>query len=730
MSSAQPPSQRWQLHPAQPLQAQALADRLGILPPVAQVLLNRGLGEPQEVATFLQPDRLELPDPATEFADLSLSVDLLAQAIAEQQKIAICGDYDADGMTSTALLLRALRALGGRVDYAIPSRMQEGYGLNSRIVREFHQEGVGLILTVDNGIAAHEPIALARQLGLVVIVTDHHDLPPQLPVAHAILNPKLLREGSPYGGLAGVGVAYVLARTLAARLMGDQLGDDWGKHWDKSGDQHREEMGTNPEDPYPIQRSLLELFTLGTIADLAPLTGVNRCWVKQGLRLLPSSRVLGIQALMACAHVQAPGDNALPLVPAPTVATLKPDDIGFRLGPRINAIGRIGDPQVVIELLTTEDPAVAHQRAQECEAANQERRHLCDVIEQEAIALAEQQRPHLDRYRVLLLLEKNWHHGVIGIVASRLVERYGVPVFIATFEEEEGGSQLIRGSARGIPEFHVAQALEFCHDLLHKHGGHQAAGGFSLPVENFQGFHQRLVTFAHQCLNLEHLRPLVVVDGELPLHQVTSTLYEQIDRLHPWGIGNIEPVFCSYGVQILEQKPMGKDSSHLRLTLATGEGTPPLKVVAWRWGDYYPLPDRLDLAYRLRQNEWKGRVSIELELVGVQLGAGGSGGMNGGVGSGGVGSGGVSNGGQQTEAQRRSPMTPFVFQNRPYTCAVYCQGEMQELRIRNDRGQVLVVQEGQNTGLLGVDRASAQPVNVQEPHLYALIQAAVAILSP
>ncbi|HEY9300704.1 MAG TPA: DHH family phosphoesterase, partial [Phormidium sp.] len=456
------PLQRWEFYPERPQQAKELAEKLHLSPLLAQVLINRGIETLTQVREFLEPETQFLPEPIDEFPDLGISVELLENAIASQGKIAICGDYDADGMTSTALLLRSLRSLGADVDYAIPSRMTEGYGINCRIIEEFHTEGVQLILTVDNGIAAVEPIQRARELGLQVIITDHHDIPPKLPPANAILNPKLIRETSPYRGIAGVGVAYILAVCLAQKL-GKAKG---------------------------LVKPMLELFTLGTIADLAPLTGVNRRWVKRGLQLLPYSQLAGVQALIQIAGVEGSSNSnsvsagsvvnssaaitGLGASSAPkTKNTLNPEDIGFRLGPRINAIGRIADPQIVIELLTTDDMGVALERAMQCEQINLKRQKLCEEIEQEAIAWCEQSQIDLQQERVLVVVQPNWHHGVIGIVASRLVERYGVPVFIGTYEEDD--EERIRGSARGIPEFHVFEALLSCENLLGKFGGHKAA---------------------------------------------------------------------------------------------------------------------------------------------------------------------------------------------------------------------------------------------------------------
>jgi single-stranded-DNA-specific exonuclease len=451
--------------------------------------------------------------------------------------------------------------------------MKDGYGINLRIVEEFAAEGVRLILTVDNGIAAYQPIARAVELGLKVIITDHHDLPQQLPPADAILNPKLLPESSPYRGLAGVGVAYILAVTVA-----QSLGKLQG-----------------------LTKVLLELFTLGTIADLAPLVGVNRRWLKRGLKLLPKSQITGVQALISMSGVND------------TKKQLNPDDIGFRLGPRINAVGRVSDPQIVIELLTTEERGLALERAMQCEKINAHRQQLCEQIQAEAMNLIKQTPIEWKEERVLFLINQKWHHGVIGIVASRLLDRYGVPVFIATYEDEN--QEIIRGSARGTDEFNVFEALEYCGDLLTKYGGHKAAGGFSLLAENMTLFKQRLTEFAHQCLLPEYLKPLIKVDAKLNFQQVNFNLYQDIESLQPWGIENDMPIFYTPEVRVLEQR-ITRGGHHLQLTLAEDRNI--LKGIAWYWSHYFPLPPVVDVAYKLKQNEWNGEKSIQLEVIGVR----------------------------------------------------------------------------------------------------------------
>ncbi|NER30672.1 MAG: single-stranded-DNA-specific exonuclease RecJ [Symploca sp. SIO1C4] len=655
------PTQRWQIASAQTQKASQLAQATGISQLLAQILLNRGIETSAQAKIYLNPLSQKMPSPRDEFSDLATSIEMLTEAITNQEKIAICGDYDADGMTSTALLLRALHWLGADVDYAIPSRMKDGYGINKRIVEEFANENVGLILTVDNGISAHEAIARAVELGITVIITDHHDLPPKLPEADAILNPKQLPQSSPYRSLAGVGVAYILAVSLA-----QELGQLQG-----------------------LTRPLLELFTLGTIADLASLTGVNRRWLKRGLGLLPQSQLLGVQALIQITGIKDEQKS------------LKPEDIGFKLGPRINAIGRIGDPQIVIELLTTTEQGIALERAMQCEQINQKRQQLCAQIEQEAITLIENGRtaspdlPYWQQERVLVIVQPNWHHGVIGIVASRLMERYGVPVFIGTYEGEE--QKHIRGSARGIPEFHVFNALQFCQDLLGKFGGHQAAGGFSLPAENLELFRESLSRFAHQCLQPEHLKPLIIIDSSLDLRDITYQVYQELDTLHPCGIGNRDPIFWTPNVRVVEQRIVGKE--HIKITLTQDNQSVNIKAIAWRWGEYFPLPRRLDIAYKLRENTWNGNQTVELELVGIRL---------------------------PTSFESTPQEVEFYYNQRRYICSLSVSAN--ELTITNPEGKVLTIEKGKRTGILTADQKADIEVYVTQPPYYQLIKMATRAL--
>jgi len=592
------PPQRWRIATPDPHLVTELTTTTAYTHPMAQILVNRQIVSPEQVRQFLDGTDMAIPDPLAEFADLSACVDLLAEAVRTQQKISICGDYDVDGMTSTALLIRTIKALGGTVDYAIPSRMTEGYGINNRIVQEFHDQGTEIIITVDNGIMAKEPIELARRLGMAVIITDHHELPEclgDLPPAHGILNPKYkLSPTSIYSSIAGVGMAYVLALALIDRF------------------------GRRSE----LEETLLELFTLGTIADLAPLTGINRHLVKRGLKCLANSQILGIKALIATIR----GDTPQEIVP---------DVIGFQLGPRINAIGRMGDPQTVIELLTTDDPAIAQARARTCHEVNRLRQDTCTSIETEAIAYVERMlaegKLNLGHSKALVIVDvevqeflqvpkaQGWHHGVIGIVASRLVERYGAPVFIGSQEHSQADTEpLIRFSVRGIPEFHVFQALEFIKDLRIGGGGHKAAGGFTMPQKHLPELRSRLAIFAERSgITAEHIVPFIEVDAKITLDDISPTLWKQLAKLQPCGIGNAVPVFYSENVRVVSQARRGKDQQCLVLELATAKGNK-IKGIAWQWGEYCPLPNFIDVAYRLQANNWQGQTAIELEIVGIR----------------------------------------------------------------------------------------------------------------
>ena len=523
------------------------------------VLQRRGVQSQEELQSLLQPD--PAPEAKAHFPDLEIAVQRLLQACREGQALAVCGDYDADGMTSTALLVGVLSRLGAKPQAAIPSRQSEGYGLNAAMVERLAEQGVKLLVTVDNGISAREALERAEGLGLEVIVTDHHTIPPQRPPLLALLHPALTPPSSPYRGLAGVGLAYVLAVAVAERLR-------------------------NPQ----ALRTALDLFCIGTIADMAPLTGVNRRWLQEGLPHLNRSQLPGLRALAELAGLEdRPIDS---------------QGVGFRLAPRLNAVGRLADPQLAVELLTTADADRALELAERCEQLNRQRRELCDGIEAEANALVEadgDQRPAF-----LLLAQNHWHHGVIGIVAARLVERWGLPVALLAGE----GNGRLRSSVRAPEGFAVDAALQACADLLERFGGHPAAGGFTVQATEVAALHERLNGLANDWLVGREHALVVRPEALLPLEQIDRDFLQQLRRLEPFGAANPSPLFWARHCKVKRQRLLR--GGHLLLELAVPTGS--LSAIAWRWSGPEPSSPTLDLAFRLKEDHWQGQPRLQLEL--------------------------------------------------------------------------------------------------------------------
>jgi single-stranded-DNA-specific exonuclease len=529
------------------------------------VLGRRGLVDAAAVRALLDPP----PAPAAtdHFPDLTRAVQRLSLACSRAEPVAICGDYDADGMTSTALLVGVLGRLGASPKAAIPSRQDDGYGLNAAMVEALAAEGIGLLITVDNGVAAREALERAEALGVEVILTDHHTLPAELPPHLALLHPAVTPEGSPYRGLAGVGLAYVLASALCRSL--------------------------ERADGEAMAR---DLFCIGTIADMAPLQGVNRRWLLDGLPHLGHSRLQGLRALLRIAGAD---DNR---IDAGTV--------GFQLAPRLNAVGRLGDPLLVVDLLTTDDADQALELARRCDALNRQRRDLCAAIEAEALALLE--ADGTQRAAFLLLAQNHWHHGVIGIVAARLMERFDRPVALLA---SEGGGRM-RASVRAPRGFAVDQALNDCADLLERHGGHPAAGGFTVRAERVGELHSRLDRLAGDWLERNGGCFPIEPEAQLRLGRIDRPFWQQLQRLEPFGIGHPAPLFWSSGCRVLEQRRLR--GGHLQLQLEQQGAR--CRAIGWRWPDQNPVPELVDLAYRLRLDRWQGEERLQLELVALRPG--------------------------------------------------------------------------------------------------------------
>ncbi|MFM7675934.1 MAG: single-stranded-DNA-specific exonuclease RecJ, partial [Synechococcus sp.] len=555
-----PPEPRWQLPPPLPApdpapgatETAAQAPATDLPAELRAVLHRRGFHDNAAIGALLDPPAA--PDPHAHFPDLAAAVERLERACASGERLAICGDYDADGMTSTALLVGVLQRLGARPVAAIPSRQSDGYGLNTAMVERLAADGIGLLVTVDNGIAAAEALERARELGVEAILTDHHTIPERLPPFLALLHPACTPEHSPFRGLAGVGLAYVLAMALSQSL-GSREGLEAAR----------------------------DLFCMGTIADMAPLLGVNRRWLLDGLPRLRATRLEGLRALQRLAGLEEQSVDA--------------QAVGFQLAPRINAVGRLGDPALVVELLTTEDPERALELARTCEALNRQRRELCEAIEAEAIALVEADGPQ--RSCFLLLAQNHWHHGVIGIVASRLVERYGRPVALLAGE----GEGRLRASVRSPRGFAVDAALQACSALLERHGGHPAAGGFTVRAERVTPLQERLEALAAAWMEEQGGGPVVEPDSLLRLDRIERPFWWQLQRLEPFGIGHETPLFWSADCQVARSRLLR--GGHLELELRQGEAS--RRAIAWRWQGSADLPGRVDVAYRLRSNTWQGQ---------------------------------------------------------------------------------------------------------------------------
>jgi single-stranded-DNA-specific exonuclease len=486
----------------------------GIHPLIAQLLNNRGISDPAQIELFLSNDQRLEADPLL-LPDMSKAAIRTHQALYSGEKIAVYGDFDADGITATALLIQGISALGGTVIPYIPRRSTEGYGLRNSALEKLQEQGVSLVITVDTGITAVDEVKHARKLGMDVIVTDHHIPPSQLPSATALVNPKRNDSTYPFYDLAGVGVAFKFLQALIP------------------------EKGPRRE----IVSRALDLVALGTVADMVPLLGENRYWVKAGLELLNKTQRVGLQELMRCANVQQ--------------GKLSAQSISWALGPRINAAGRMDNATTSYQLLVTDDKHMAISLATELEKKNAERMKQTNMLLEKAnkaLIADGVEKP------MLVAASEDYSSGVMGLVAGRLADKYYRPVILLKI-----GSEFSRGSGRSIEEFNLMSALEGCSDLLSNYGGHTKAAGFSIPTGNLTEFKQRIVNLAKEKLEGIELKPHVDIDAEVSLTVFNGDTYEKIQQLAPFGMGNREPTFLSRHVEVLEHRLMGTQSEHLRM---------------------------------------------------------------------------------------------------------------------------------------------------------------------
>jgi single-stranded-DNA-specific exonuclease len=582
---------RWILADSHTETAAALAREAGMPLLVAELLAARGIGSGEEAARFLLPSLDHLLDPYS-MLGMDRAVERIQRAVSAHEPILIYGDYDVDGTTATVLLKTAIEMLGGAVRFHIPHRLREGYGMQREILETAAREGVRLVISVDTGIRAFAAADAAAELGLDLIVTDHHlpELEMGVPRALAVLNPNQPECGYSCRHLCGAGVAFKLAQALL-------------EAWD------RERARTK------ILPSFLKLLAIATIADAVPLLGENRVFVSLGLAELRRPVGLGLRALIKEAQI----DTA-----ARALTTV---DVAFRLAPRINAAGRMDVATEVIELFTTRDAARAGELAAKLERLNQERRAAESAMLAQIVSRLEE--PGFQQARCIVMDGDGWHRGVIGILASRIVDQTGKPALVVTRENGEA-----YGSGRSIAGFHLLEAIESCHDLFTRFGGHAHAVGFSLPSERVEELRERLCAYTAEHLPEEDLGVALECDAEMPLTQVTPQFHSWLRRLEPFGVGNEEPVFVARTVRVLAPPRVMKDK-HVRLRVCQGgspasllarvEGTT-FSAVGWNLAERVAAMDLgpesvVDLAYRVRENDHPDFGGLELEIAGIAIAA-------------------------------------------------------------------------------------------------------------
>ncbi|MGE5225198.1 MAG: single-stranded-DNA-specific exonuclease RecJ [Omnitrophica WOR_2 bacterium] len=568
----QPLNKRWQIPPK--LTPEVDFALFEYPPVLRQILFNRGHHRAEVAYSYLHALPPDGTDPFI-LKGIPEAVERILFSIQKKEPVAIYGDYDADGVTATALLVHALRALNADVCEYIPNRFDEGYGLNKEALNNLHDRGIRLVISVDCGIRSNEEADYARQLGLDLIITDHHQPKADIPQALAVINPKQIDDLYPEKGLAGVGLAYKLTEALIVSLI------------KQNSTAH---LGISALD-------YLDLVALGTVADLAPLKGENRTLVRSGLTSIRQRRRQGIASLI----------GASGLKPERITST----DIGFALGPRLNAAGRLDSALAAFELLTSDDPGKTGLLAQKLEAQNRERQQITRDIQAmaEQIALIEKKEPFL-----LFAAHPDFNPGVVGLAASRLTDLYYRPAIVAY-----QGETFTRASCRSIAEFNITQALDQCTDLLERYGGHAAAAGFTVRNENLPELLERLQGLASEQLSSRDLRPILEADAEVTLSDLLyPDLLEYLDMLQPTGQENSQAVFVTRNLKVTRQRTVGKDDAHLKLTVTDGKRY--FDAIAFRQGHWaQKMPPFIDLMYVFETNEYNGGTYLQLNVRDIKL---------------------------------------------------------------------------------------------------------------
>ena len=562
-----PHQKRWLVPPKLTPEAD---HNLGAFPPILrQILFNRGYSTEAEARAFLKAEPDFNADPF-QMKGMAGAIDRICHALDHREPIAIYGDYDVDGVTATALLVQTLTAMGADVRGYIPNRFEEGYGLNNDALDSLKADGVKLVITVDCGIRSPNEALHARTIGLDLVISDHHHpAEGDLPNALAVINPKQHDDLYPDKDLAGVGIAYKIAEALTSK---------------------------RPSQNDVFLDDLLDLVALGTVADLAPLVGENRALVRKGLKQMRQTTRQGLFSLAAVAELSLSKVTAV--------------NIGFMLGPRLNAAGRLKEALAAFELLTTKDVFMAGQLAQQLDIQNRERQRITREMQAqaEAIALADDPEAYL-----LFAAHEDFNSGVVGLAASRLTEAYYRPAIVAAKGPEE-----TRGSCRSIPEFHITNALDQCADLLVRHGGHAAAAGFTVKNENLPELVSRLRSLAARQLSGQDLRATLTADAEISLTEIRPDLIKILAQLEPTGYGNRDAAFVARNVKVRSSRTVGADAKHLKLTLEDENGYTHDAIGFRLGGMQKDMPLRVDILFTYEINEYNGRVGYQLNLKDIR----------------------------------------------------------------------------------------------------------------
>ncbi len=559
----------WKLTTADPTASETLTLELGISPILARLLVNRSITEVGEARTHLTPRLADLRDPFG-LHGMKAAVERILQAADAGESICIWGDYDVDGVTSTTLLMRFFREVGISARFFVPDRFRDGYGLSKNPIQELAASGVDLLVTVDCGINSVEEVRFAAELGVDVIIVDHHEVGPELPGAHAIINPLQPECSFPFKSLAAVGLTFHLLIALRSELRS---------------------RGVLSSETSPDLRRFLDVTAIGTIADMVPLIGLNRVLASQGVRRIADSENAGIRALCEVSGAGTRPINA--------------GFVAFQIGPRINAAGRLASAERGVELLISDDYGLAHGLATEVDAENRRRRDIEAEILDSALAQVEAQGGVGDR-RALVLHSENWHAGVTGIVATRVVERYHRPTFLIAVADGIG-----KGSVRSISGFHVVRALRRCEDLLVTFGGHAHAGGLTIREERLPEFVTRMEELAQEVLADSALVPSLSIDELVAFSEVDFPLLAELQELEPFGMGNRKPMFCTRGVEVERTRVV--KGNHLQLWLRQG-GTTRRAIAFGRGDDGIVAGDCIDVAYHAEENVWQGRRELQLQI--------------------------------------------------------------------------------------------------------------------